>query len=130
MPQPTNRNKTRKRRSQRRRPNRGHETRAALRTERNRVGKQIRRNRGRSRVAEMPEEQARARTGNEGGEEGAVIVSPTGTKHRPLKRKTRRLARSRAKSPSIGRQKQGRTAKSGRALTGRADQRAGIGRES
>jgi len=102
-----------------------------MRTERNRSGKQVRRNRGRSRVTEMPEEQARARTGRiDEGEEGAITVSPTGTKHRPLKRKTPRLSRSRAKSPAIGRQKQGRTAKSGRALTGRADQRAGIGRKS
>jgi hypothetical protein len=95
----------------------------------NRSAKQTRRNRGRSRVPEMPEEQARARTGSVGeGEEGTIIVSPTGTKHRPLKRKTRRLARSRAKSPAIGRQKQGRTAKSRRAQAGRGDQRAGIGR--
>ena len=93
--------------------------------------KPARSSRDRSRVTEMPEEQARARTSRVGeGEEGAITVSPTGTKHRPVKRKTPRLSRSRAKSPAIGRQKQGRTAKSGRALTGRADQRAGIGRES
>jgi hypothetical protein len=79
----------------------------------------------------MPEDQARARAGHIGeGEEGAVIVSPTGTKHRPLKRRVPQLARSRAKSPSIGRQKQGRTAKSRRALSGRTEQRAGIGRKS
>lgn len=129
MPQPTTRNKTRKRRAQRRRPNRGTETGSALRVTRNRSGKQLRRTSGRSRVTEMPEEQAKSRTGRV-GEQGAVIVSPTGTKHRPIKRKTPRLARSRAKSPAIGRQKKGRTAKTGRALTGRADQRAGIGRSS
>jgi hypothetical protein len=100
-----------------------------MRAQSNRSAKQIRRSRGRSRVAEMPEEQARARTGHVGeGEEATVIVSPTGTKHRPLKRKTPRLARSRAKSPSIGRQKQGRTAKSRRAQAGRGDQRAAVGR--
>jgi hypothetical protein len=77
----------------------------------------------------MPEEQAKSRS-RRVGEDAAVSVSPTGTKHRPLKRKTPRLARSRAKSPAIGRQKQGRTAKARRAQSGRADQRAGIGRRS
>src|SRR5688572_19705693 len=129
MPQPTTRNKTRKRRSQRRRPNRGQETSAAMRTESNRSAKQTRRSRGRSRVTEMPEEQAKARS-KRVGEQRAVIVSPTGTKHRPIKRKVPRLARSRAKSPAIGRQKQGRTAKARRAQSGRADQRAGIGRRA
>jgi hypothetical protein len=100
-----------------------------MRKQSNRSTKQARRNRGRSRVPEMPEEQARARTGRVGeGEEGTIIVSPTGTKHRPLKNKTRRLARSRAKSPAIGRQKPGRTAKSRRAQAGRADHRGAIGR--
>lgn len=102
-----------------------------MRTQSNRSGKEVRRNRGRSRVPEMPEDQARARIGHIGeGEEAAVIVSPTGTKQRLLKREVPRLARSRAKSPSIGRQKQGRTAKSRRALSGRAEERAGIGRKS
>jgi hypothetical protein len=98
-----------------------------MHTQVKRSGKRLPRNRGRSRVTEMPEEQAKART-RRVGEEDAIIVSPTGTKHRPIKRKTPRVARSRAKSPSIGRQKQGRTAKSRRALSGRAEQRAGIGR--
>jgi hypothetical protein len=77
----------------------------------------------------MPEEQAKSRS-KRVGEQRAVIVSPTGTKHKPIKRKMPRLARSRAKSPAIGRQKQGRTAKARRAHSGRADQRAGIGRRA
>jgi len=102
-----------------------------MRKQSNRSAKQARRSGGRSRVPEMPEEQARARAGHEGeGEEATVIVSPTGTKHRPLKRRVPRLARSRAKSPSIGRQKQGRTAKARRASSGRAEQRAGVGRRA
>jgi hypothetical protein len=129
MPQPTTRNKTRKRRSQRRRPNRGQEASAAMRTQSNRSAKHTRRSRARTRVTEMPEEQAKARS-KRVGEQGAVIVSPTGTKHRPIKRKVPRLARSRAKSPAIGRQKEGRTAKARRAQSGRADQRAGIGRRA
>jgi hypothetical protein len=76
----------------------------------------------------MPEEQAKSRSKRRVGEQAAISVSPTGTKHRPLKRKTPRLARSRAKSPAIGRQKEGRTAKTHRAQSGRADQRAGTGR--
>jgi hypothetical protein len=55
----------------------------------------------------MPEQQARMRTGA-AGERRAIIVSPTGTKHRPVKRKMPRVARSRAKSPAIGRQKETR----------------------
>jgi hypothetical protein len=129
MPQPTTRNKTRKRRSQRRRPNRPDEVRAAGSRPGNRRQKQLRRSAGRSRVTEMPEEQAKSRS-KRVGEQRAVIVSPTGTKHKPIKRKMPRLARSRAKSPAIGRQKQGRTAKARRAQSGRADQRAGIGRRA
>jgi hypothetical protein len=77
----------------------------------------------------MPEEQAKSRSKRPVGEQAAISVSPTGTKHRPLKRKTPRVVRSRAKSPAVGRQKQGRTAKARRAQSGRADQRAGIGRK-
>jgi hypothetical protein len=129
MPQPTTRNKTRKRQTQRRRPNRGREVGRAFGAKSNRTQKQVRRNNERSRVPEMPEEQAKARQGRV-GESRAVIVSPTGTKHRPIKRKMPRLARSRAKSPSIGRQKQGRTAKARRAQSGRGDQRAGVGKRA
>jgi hypothetical protein len=129
MPQPTSRNKTRKRRAQQRSPNRDQDVRAASRTGVNRSSKSVRRNEGRSRVKEMPEEQARSR-GARSGEDRAVIVSPTGTKHRPIKKKMPRVAKSRAKSPSIGRQKQGRTAKSHRAQSGRTAQRAGIGRRA
>jgi hypothetical protein len=100
-----------------------------MRTQSNRSAKHTRRSRARTRVTEMPEEQAKARS-KRVGEQGAVIVSPTGTKHRPIKRKVPRLARSRAKSPAIGRQKEGRTAKARRAQSGRADQRAGIGRRA
>ena len=77
----------------------------------NRSAKSVRRNAERSRVREMPEEQAKRRTGGRVGESFAIAVSPTGTKHFPLERKVPRVVRSRAKSPSIGRQKQGRTAK-------------------
>jgi len=129
MPQPITRNKTRKQRSQRRRPNRGREVGAANRAQSNRSTKELRRSEGRSRVTEMPEEQAKSRS-KRVGEQRAVIVSPTGTKHRPVKKPMPRLARSRAKSPSTGRQKDGRTAKSHRAQSGRADQRAGIGRRA
>jgi hypothetical protein len=95
----------------------------------NRIAKQRRRSHAETRVPEMPEEQAKMRS-RRVGEDRAVIVSPTGTKHRPLKRRVVRTARSRAKSPSIGRQKSGRTAKTRRAQSGRADQRAGIGRRA
>jgi hypothetical protein len=90
--------------------------------------KQIRRNEERSRVPEMPEEESKRRSGGRVGESFAIAVSPTGTKHFPLKRRVPRVVRSRAKTPSIGRQKQGQTAKARRAQSGRADQRAGIGR--
>jgi hypothetical protein len=83
------------------------DVRSADHTQVNRSAKQMRRNAGRSRVPEMPEEQARTRTGRV-GERRAVIVSPTGTKHRPIKRRMPRVARSRAKSPAIGRQKETR----------------------
>jgi hypothetical protein len=129
MPQPTSRNKTRKRRTQRRSPNRIQDVQAASRTHVNRNSKSLRSNEGRSGVSEMPEEQAHSRRARS-GEDRAVIVSPTGTKHRPIKKKMPRVAKSRAKSPSVGRQKQGRTAKSHRAQSGRTEQRAGIGRRS
>jgi hypothetical protein len=83
----------------------------------------------RSRVTEMPGEQAKSRS-KRVGEQRGVIVSPTGTKHRPVRSKMPRVARSRAKSPATGRQKQGRTAESHRGQSGRAEQRAGIGRRA
>jgi hypothetical protein len=98
-----------------------------MRMKTNRSAKQLRRSEARSRVPEMPEEQAKSRGGRV-GEGRALISSPTGTKHRPIRKPMPRLAKSRAKSPSIGRQKQGRTAKTKRALRGRADQRAGARR--
>ena len=79
----------------------------SMRKQINRSAKKLRRNEYRSRVPEMPEEQADMRTGRT-VETRAVIVSPTGTRHRPLKRKIRRVARSRAKSPAIGRRKESR----------------------
>src|SRR5688572_14489855 len=82
MPQPTTRNKARKRQTQKRRPNRGREVGRSYRAESNRSKKEARQREGRSRVPEMPEEQAKARTGRV-GESHAVIVSPTGTNHRP-----------------------------------------------
>src|SRR5687768_2423536 len=109
MPQTTTRNKTRKRRAKQRRANRADEVRSASRTQGNRSQKQLQRNEGRSRVTEMPEEQAKSRSKRPVGEQAAISVSPTGTKHRPLKQKTPRVTRSRAKSPAVGRQKQGRT---------------------
>src|SRR5687768_15485538 len=105
MPQPTIRNKTRKRRSQRRDPDRPQDVRTANRLRSNRSTKSMRRNEGRSRVTEMPEEQAKTRSKHV-GEQRALIVSPTGTKHRPVKDRMPRLARSRAKSPAIDRRKQ------------------------
>ncbi len=71
----------------------------------NRSAKRLRRGESRARGPEMPEEQARMRAGR-AGETRAVIVSPTGTRHRPIKRKIRRVAKSRAKSPSMGRAKE------------------------
>ena len=78
-----------------------------MRSKSNVSAKRLRRSEGRSNVPEMPEERARQRT-QRSGESAAIIVSPTGTKHRPLKRRMPRVARSRAKSPSVGRQKQAR----------------------
>src|SRR5687768_15102711 len=111
MTQPKTRNKTRKRQAKRRRANSEQDARGSMRAQGNRQGKSLRRGAVRSRVPEMPEDQARQRRGGAAGESGAVIVSPTGTKHRAVKRKTARVAKSRAKSPSLGRQKEGRTAK-------------------
>jgi hypothetical protein len=81
--------------------------RRSLGTQVDRSSKRSRRNAARVCVPEMPEQQARMRTGA-AGERRAIIVSPTGTKHRPVKRKMPRVARSRAKSPAIGRQKETR----------------------
>ena len=127
MPQPRTRNKTRKRQTQRRRATHPREARASMRSNTKRDVQKARRAHERARVPEMPEEQAKQRTGTV-GEAGAIAVSPTGTKHRPIRKPMPRMARSRAKSPSIGRQKQGRVAKRRRGLTGRSDQRAGVGR--
>jgi hypothetical protein len=71
----------------------------------NRSATAVRRSAGRARVSEMPEEQAKRRAGGPVGESFAIAVSPTGTKHFPLKARVPRVVGSRAKSPSIGRQK-------------------------
>jgi hypothetical protein len=114
MSQTTTRNKNRKRQTKRRRPIREREVSGSMSAKRNRNATSDQRNAERSRVPEMPEELSKSRTGAPVGESLAIAVSPTGTKHFPLDRKVPRIVRSRAKSPSIGRQKQGRTAKARR----------------
>jgi hypothetical protein len=135
MPQPTTRNKHRKRMTQRRRVDE-HGVRGAYRLKSNRSAKQLRRTEASSRVLEMPEEQKRARGRAEAQpvapklaqakpeEDYALAVSPTGTQqHQPQQHPMPRLARSRAKSPAIGRSKSIKTAKRRRANTGRQELR-------
>src|SRR5215217_5530083 len=113
MPQPQTRNKSRKR-TPKKRPAHGKASGRAYAAKSNRRAKQLRRNEARSRVPEMPGEQQRRRTPAK-GEDFSIAVSPTGTQqHQPQARRAPRLAKSRAKSPSVGRTKSGRTAKKGR----------------